>query len=516
MLSKQVAQAGDLTVHSSTADYRRLLQRHGFAALVVAIVFVVQVLPGPRPVDDAYITFRYARNLAAGQGFVYNAAQPVLGTTTPLFTLVLAALKALLPGIDFPWLALWISAVCDVVMIILLRRLVQSLTRSVFVATTIALAYLLNPVRSGVALGGMETSLVVLCLVATAEAYVARDRLEQTALFGALATLTRPDALLLPGLIFLYDIIARRRIPWKAIGIFAAVLAPWLIFATAYFGSPLPLSIAAKTQAYFQQRALALTTLMDFLVLRIPFHNDRIMLVALGIGLALLILLYVVGARAARRREKRSLPMLIYPLLYVLGLSLANPVIFVWYYPPLLVFLDTIVLLGVAELIQAVKSQRRQIVFAGVLGVLLLLQWRGASDFVQRWPIDLRQREIAYERAAADLIGVVQPDQTIALPEIGVFGYAFDRAHIIDTVGLVSPEAIPYLLKERAVGQEFNYAISPAVMTALKPDYLITLEIFARPTLLQSPDFLRDYQLIKTFETNDFGSKGLLVFERKP
>ena len=110
----------------------------------------------------------------------------------------------------------------------------------------------------------------------------------------------------------------------------------------------------------------------------------------------------------------------------------------------------------------------------------------------------------------------MKPGQTVALPEIGVFGYALDRANVIDTVGLVSPEAVPYLLKERAPGQEFNYAISTEAMTALKPDYLITLEVFARPTLLQSPDFLQAYQLIKTFEASDFGSEGLLVFKRQP
>ncbi len=496
-------------------DDRHHLRRYGFVLVVATIVCLMQVLPGPRPVDDAFITFRYARNLAAGQGFAYNAGHPVLGTTTPLFTLLLAAPKTLLPGIDLPWLAVLISAACDVVMIILLRRLVQSLTRSTSVATVIALAYLLNPVRIGVALGGMETSLVVLWLVATAEAYVARDRVQQAALFGALAALTRPDALVLPGLIFLYDIVTRRRIPWKALGLFVMVLTPWLIFATAYFGSPLPLSITAKTQAYFHHRAQALTTLMDFLVLRIPFHNDRIALAALGAGLAVLMLLYAAGTRAAWRFQQRSAPLLIYPPLYVLGLSVANPVIFVWYFPPLLVFFDLIVLLGLAAVLQVARDRQRQLIFAGMLGLGLIWQWRGVGDLVQRWPIDLRQRELAYERAAADLIGLVDVETTIALPEIGVFGYVFDQAYIIDTVGLVSPEAIPYLLKERVPGQEFNYAISPEVMLALHPAYLITLEIFARPTLLQSPEFVQQYELIETFESSDFGSAGLLVFARK-
>src|ERR1043165_7436790 len=40
--------------------------------------------------DDALITFRYVENLVAGHGFVYNTGEHVLGTTTPLFTLLLS------------------------------------------------------------------------------------------------------------------------------------------------------------------------------------------------------------------------------------------------------------------------------------------------------------------------------------------------------------------------------------------------------------------------------------------
>jgi hypothetical protein len=35
-------------------------------------LLVVRLLAGSRTIDDAYITFRYARNLAEGPGFVYN------------------------------------------------------------------------------------------------------------------------------------------------------------------------------------------------------------------------------------------------------------------------------------------------------------------------------------------------------------------------------------------------------------------------------------------------------------
>src|SRR5271155_2471968 len=40
--------------------------------------------------DDAYASLRYASNLAQGLGFVFNPGERVLGTTSPLHTLMLA------------------------------------------------------------------------------------------------------------------------------------------------------------------------------------------------------------------------------------------------------------------------------------------------------------------------------------------------------------------------------------------------------------------------------------------
>jgi hypothetical protein len=46
--------------------------------------------------EDALITFRYARNLTDGNGFVYNVGERVLGTTTPLLTLLLGGIGSIL------------------------------------------------------------------------------------------------------------------------------------------------------------------------------------------------------------------------------------------------------------------------------------------------------------------------------------------------------------------------------------------------------------------------------------
>ena len=45
--------------------------------------------------EDAYISLRYAENLAAGLGMVYNPGEPVFGASTPLYVLFLAGLARL-------------------------------------------------------------------------------------------------------------------------------------------------------------------------------------------------------------------------------------------------------------------------------------------------------------------------------------------------------------------------------------------------------------------------------------
>jgi hypothetical protein len=64
--------------------------------------------------DDAFITYRYAQNLLAGRGFVFNRGEAVLGTTAPLHGLLIGALGLL--DTDLPRAALALSWGATVVM----------------------------------------------------------------------------------------------------------------------------------------------------------------------------------------------------------------------------------------------------------------------------------------------------------------------------------------------------------------------------------------------------------------
>ncbi|MBU1626902.1 hypothetical protein KKB18_05985, partial [bacterium] len=61
------------------------------------------------PDDDAYISFRYAKNIIDGKGFVYNEGERILGTTTPLFTTILTFTG--LSGIAIPSLSIVLCSI---------------------------------------------------------------------------------------------------------------------------------------------------------------------------------------------------------------------------------------------------------------------------------------------------------------------------------------------------------------------------------------------------------------------
>ncbi|MFN3309134.1 MAG: hypothetical protein ACK44E_07985, partial [Anaerolineales bacterium] len=87
-------------------------------------------------------------------------------------------------------------------------------------------------------------------------------------------------------------------------------------------------------------------------------------------------------------------------------------------------------------------------------------------------------------------------------------------ATILDTVGLNSPKTLRYFpLDERAY--VINYAIPVQLILDVLPDYLVILEVYGRNTLLTNRDFLDTYQLIYQINTDIYGSKGLLIFEKK-
>jgi hypothetical protein len=121
--------------------------------------------------------------------------------------------------------------------------------------------------------------------------------------------------------------------------------------------------------------------------------------------------------------------------------------------------------------------------------------------------------ELLYRQAAEWINPFLRPGDVVAAGDIGAVGW-FTGAPILDTVGLISPEAVPYYPLDPAL-LVINYAMSSDLIRHQQPDYLITLEVYVRHSLLPEPWFQREYTLVEKLETDVYGSDGMLVFERR-
>ncbi|MDY7080787.1 MAG: hypothetical protein SXV54_28220 [Chloroflexota bacterium] len=497
--------------------------------LLLLLALLARLVPGERMVDDAYITFRYARNVVEGTGFVYNPGERALGTTTPLYTLLMASLALVTGSRDFPALALPVNALAGAASVGLLYILGKRLTGHRAPAVAAALLWTLAPYSVTFAVGGMETDLTIALLLAAAYAHVT-DHPRALAILSALALLARPDTAILLGLLWLDLTLAQRRIPWREGLITLTLLAPWLIFGTLYFGSPLTSSIAAKSVTYRLPPEADLVRLIQHY--STPFFENAL----LGarwqfIGFAVYLVLCGLGGLRAIRHNRRAWPLLVYPYVYLTIFAVANPLLFRWYLSPPLPFYFLLILTGVwtlgndaSKLVVEKLGDRKTgdqsiilVLFTAAALICTVNAWDLHPDHGPDRPAPEMawfKVELLYTQAADLVLSRATPDDTLCAGDIGVLGYR-TGLHILDTVGLVTPESTRHYPTDPDIYVS-NYAIPADLVLALDPDYIVIIEIYGRRGLLPDPRFQKRYRLLKKLETDVYGTDGMLIFERRP
>ncbi len=251
-----------------------LLSRLGMIALALVVSFSGVIWPSWLS-DDAFISFLYAQNLAAGNGMVYNIGERVEGYTNFLWTIIAAGVLAL--GGD---IVLWsyVSGVALGLAILLLTYAVAArlqgpawgLVAALVVGTSQSL--LLYTARGA----GLETGFFTLLALAGSACYLAaRGRPAMLAAAGAtlaLAAMTRPEGVLVFGITLMSDVrcqmsdwgrgesrswCVNRQSPisnllWLA-GAFLLIFLPYYLWRLGYYGDPLPNTFYAKTGGGLRQ-----------------------------------------------------------------------------------------------------------------------------------------------------------------------------------------------------------------------------------------------------------------------
>jgi len=220
------------------------------------------------PAEDPHIIFRYAENLSNGHGIVYNDT-PVEGATEFLWMVSLAGVHKI--GLDLPSTAQILAIALSFGLLILLYR---------NKASVIVMAFSPLAIWSLCGFGTPLFALLMLLMFIAAK----KGKHNQTVIYGLLMGLARPE-----GVFLLLGVLIVNRVPikylwWGLIGI------GYFIWRYQYFGYLFPNTFYVKHAGNF-------------------FHVE---------GLHAVVFFYAVILFLYPKKDKLLIPLLIFPLLYLI------------------------------------------------------------------------------------------------------------------------------------------------------------------------------------------------------
>jgi len=485
---------------------------NGAAALVLGSAAVIAacehwMLRGLK-FDDAWIHLRYARNLAEGKGFVYNAGEKVLGSAGVLWELALAAISR---PISIDALPAAVSVLNYILLLGCAAAVVRALEAVVprwFSLITAAALLAYGPLLVS-SIGGMETTF--LCLFYFLAFLALAQRMFPLACFAAgAASCVRVESFGLMAAVLLAAWLHGRKDFGKSLLALLAVPVPVFGWTWWYFGSPLANSTIAKKTVYIVGPRDATRWCVDGLFQVIPLNRVfSFGPVSPGIadvlGLAAFLALCALGFRALRSASPAASLVSIQAAAPFLFYSIAGPLMFSWYACTFVPIATVLAFLGFYELSRITARHRRGLADALALTLVVSFAITPLKDMwpsmrspespaFSFWAPNARENSRTYQYAnvARWLNERAGKDDRVCISEIGAFGY-FYRGRILDGLGLVSPEALqfhPVPLSMRPSG--YYGVIAPGVVKAFRPEFVVSLDVFAG-ALFGDPWFLQNY-----------------------
>lgn len=452
------------------------------------------------PLDDAWIHQVYARNWGLSGEFAFFPGMPSAGSTSPLWTMLIAPSHAL--GLDYrawTWLlgALLLVATAAVGARFAFRLSSRlSLDQAPLIAWLVSALLLLEWHLAWSAVSGMEIPLFAFLSLLLMEQFSAGARRWTLGAISGLLTLARPEGIVLAAMVGA-GILGRRR-ESKQIVAFVAVLGfllwPYFAFNLVTSGTLLPNTFYAKAAEYssvFERISFPIRWAQLCVV---PWVGGQILLLP-GFAYAAFVL--------ARKREWIGLIPIAWsvalPALYAARLPVAYQ--HGRYEMPVIPVIVVYGVLGTAMLFERIRNRVVRRTWALSAGSLFLAFWiLGASAYsTDVGIIDCEMVQTARWVASNAPAGAL-----LAAHDIGALGFLYPYP-FIDLAGLVSPEVVPFLRDERRlrdylVARRANYAI-------FFPDWY--------PTLAGDPQFIVAHAQ-ECSATRDAGGTSMKVYQIVP
>ncbi|MBX3083979.1 MAG: hypothetical protein KF716_20250 [Anaerolineae bacterium] len=432
-------------------------------ALLVVLLYAFaagRMSAGRFPLDDSWIHQTYARNLGLTGRWDYIPGVPSAGSTSPLYTVLLAIGY----GLRLPYL-LWTHflgaaalALAGMIGARMADRLYPQVKRA-GLYTGVALVLTWHLIWA--AASGMETMLfATLCLAVMALAWRELPTPDMpptnTPHFGsgvafgmvsALLIAARPEGSLLVGMTGLIMLIVRPQGSWRLFAMWAAGAAlgggvglmPYVLLNLSLNGTVFPTTLNAK-----QEQASHLLA-QGFL------YNLVKMIEPLMPGIQIVLLPgIVIFLQAQWRKPQRASLLYSLPLLWTAALILLFTLRLPAAYQHgryLIPGIPSLVVIGVGGTLLLITQRSRRMLgrvlrrslALTAIGVLIVFVVIGANAYaVDVWRIETDNV------VAADWVKAhIPPDQLLAVHDIGAVGY-FAPRDLLDIAGLISPETIVY------------------------------------------------------------------------
>lgn len=418
----------------------------GLSWAALAAIFAARVWGAA--LDDFFVTYRYAENLAQGRGFVFNPGERVFGTTAPGLGLLLA-LGRLLTPLSVPGLGTLSTAVALVALALLLLRASESAGRTpeALCAGTLLVTSIQIWVQHG---SEMPVALALLLLAAAG----ALRWPVAAGIVAGFAVWCRPEAALGVGILAVLLAVEARRLPLRfaaaaLLTVTAGVLAAWI-----WFGRVIPVTLEAKAhQAVWLPRSWPSGWRFW------PAAVEQFRNLSAGDGTLLVLALGLPGWLLLARGAGRTGRML---ALYAAALLLAYPLLRVAYYPwyatPVLVAVVYGFCFALGALVRALWREQpggvlermgagvAAAVLVALVGAALVPNFRRQYEQLPR-----AEHYRLYRRVGLWLRAHSAPEADVAYVEIGTIGF-FSERPMRDLLGLVTPQSLPHVRSGDMVG----------------------------------------------------------------
>lgn len=434
--------------------------------------------------DDAFITYRYANNFSNGNGLVYNVDEPVWGTTSVLYAILLGCMKFILKGSS-------IHIISQVISLLFFNMIFYYIYNkykiNIIILTLIYLFLFFNECFNRSIFSGMETMMIVYLLILSAFNY--KNKFIPFVI--PFLILGRVDV----AMIFIISVISikifnvigkkiEKKVFLKDILLISiGVILPF-IFTFLLYKNIIPNTILAKSVIY-RETVFESTFLSRLNMLRTFGYTSYI---------SIPVLIFIFARMIYLKNKKIKIDeRIIFPLVFSV-FYFAFQVIFVtvtneWYIPVLTIN----VVIIMTFLFDGFGKKR----YAALILILMISFniWKNQKydSLIFRDDNNLLCKTELFKVA-----NIIPQNSKIFCGDIGVIGYC-NNSYIYDFAGLVTPKAIEYNkikyhYQNKGITTDFREIINQIVNE--NPDYINLREYPFYENIVAENYFVENYELV--------------------